>query len=120
HDKGTLTFPASRELLEEAQVVLHVEPQVADRMTEIGDPLDAHPEGETLMALRVETAVLKHDRVDHPGPEDRHPAGPRTGRAARAAADQALDVERDRRLGERVVAGPEPGLLVGAVQGLGE
>ena len=46
-------------------------------------PLDAHPEGEALVALRVEPAVLEHDRVDHAGAEDRHPAGPRAGRAAR-------------------------------------
>jgi hypothetical protein len=45
--------------------------------------------------------------VDHAGAQDRHPARLRAGRAADAAADDALDVEGDRRLGERVVAGPE-------------
>ena len=58
-------------------------------VAEHGDPLDAHPEGEALVALRVDAAVLEHDRVDHAGAEDRHPARPRAGRAARAAADQA-------------------------------
>ena len=42
----------------------------------VGDPFDAHPEREALVALRVEPAVLEHDGVDHPGPEDGHPAGP--------------------------------------------
>ena len=45
---------------------------------------------------------------------------PPAGRAARAAAHEALDVERDGRLRERVVARPEPGPLVGAVHRLGE
>ena len=78
------------------------------------------PNAKPWYSLGIEAAVLEHDRVDHPGTEDRHPAGPSAGRAAGAATDQALDVERDGRLGERVVAGPEAGLLVRAVHRLGE
>src|SRR5688500_7932652 len=111
---------ASRELPQESQIVLHVETQVADTVAEVGDPLDAHPEREALVALRVETAGLEDDRVDHAGAEDRHPAGPRASRAARAAAHEALDVERHGGLGEGVVAGPEAGSLVRAVHRLGE
>src|SRR5207244_856687 len=96
--------PARRgELVEEAEVVLHVQPEVTDGVAEVRDPLDAHPEGEPLVALGIEAAVLEDDGMDHPGPEDRHPAAPRAGRAARAAADEALDVEGDGRLRERVV-----------------
>ena len=83
-------------------------------------PLDAHPEGEPLVALRIQPAVLEHDRVDHACPEDRHPAGPRAGRTADAATHEALDVEGHGRLGEGVVAGSEPRALVRAVEGLGE
>ena len=48
--------------------------QVGDAVLEHLDPLRAHPEGEALVALRIEAAVLEHDRVDHAGAEDRHPA----------------------------------------------
>ncbi len=102
------------------QVVLHVQAQVGDAVAQVGHPLDAHPEREPLVALRVQAAVLEHDRVDHARAEDRHPAGPRAGRAADAAADEAFDVEGHRRLGERVVAGSEPGPLVRAVERPGE
>ena len=42
---------------------------------------DAHAEREALVPLGVDAAVAQHDRVDHAGAEDRHPAGPRAGRA---------------------------------------
>src|SRR6266545_517383 len=89
-------------------------------MPEVGDPLDAHPERESLETLRIEAAMPKDHRMDHSGTQDRHPSGPLAGRAADAAADKASDVERDRRLGERVVARPEAGPLAGPEHGLGE
>jgi hypothetical protein len=46
------------ELLEEPQVVVHVQAQVIPAVAQVGDPLDAHPEGEALVALGVEAAVL--------------------------------------------------------------
>ena len=90
------------------------------RMTQVRDALDAHAEREALVALGVDAAVAEHDRVDHAGAEDRHPAGPRARRAPRAVADDAQDVERHGRLGERVVAGPEPGRPAGAEHRVGE
>ena len=42
------------------------------------------------------------------------------GRALLAVADHAQDVERDGRLGERVVAGPEPGRAIRAEHRVGE
>src|SRR5690349_7396225 len=65
HESGTLTGWSSSELLQEAQVVLEEQPQVRDAVLEHLDPLGAHPEGEALVALRVEPAVLQHDRMDH-------------------------------------------------------
>ena len=82
---------------------------VADAVAQHRDAVGAHAEGEALVALGIDAAVAQHDRMDHARAEDRHPAGPAAGRAADAAADEALDVERNRRLGERVVAGPEAG-----------
>ena len=98
-----------RKLPQEAQVAVEEDPDVRDPVAEHRDPLDAHPEGEALVPLRVDPSVLEDDRVDHPRAEDRHPARSPAGRAAGAAADEAADVEGDRRLGERVVAGPEAG-----------
>src|SRR5688572_29026825 len=115
-----MTTALSSELAEEAQVVLHVQPEVAHAVPQIGDALDAHPEREPLVTLWVEPTVLQDDRMDHAGAEDRHPARARASRAAGAAADHALDVERDRRLGERVVPRSEAGSLVRPVHGLGE
>src|SRR5690349_3012494 len=103
HESGTLM--SSSELLEESEVVLEEEADVGDAVLEHLDPLRAHPEGEALVALRVEPAVLEDDGMDHAGAEDRHPAGAAACRAAGATAHEALDVERDRRLRERVVAG---------------
>src|SRR6266550_8431838 len=114
HDSGTLIGGSSSELAQEAQVVLEEEAQVVDPVPEHRDALRAHPEGEALVALRIEAAVAQHDRVDHARAEDRHPAAPAAGRAADAAAHQALDVEGDGRLGERVVAGAESGPLARA------
>ena len=64
-------------------------------VAEVRDPLDAHAEGEALVPLRVDAAVAEHDRVDHAGAEDRHPAGARARGALRAVADDAQDVEGD-------------------------
>src|SRR5262249_7645861 len=74
-ERGTLIgVSPSSELLEEAQVVLEEQADVRDAVLEHLDPLRAHPEREALVALRVEPTVLEHDRVDHAGTEDRHPA----------------------------------------------
>src|SRR4051812_44592073 len=109
----------SSELLEEAQVVLEEQPQVRDAVLEHLDPLRTHAEGEALVPLGIEPTVLEDDRVDHPGSEDGHPAAPAAGGTPGTPAHQALDVERDGRFGERVVARAEASLLVGAVHRLG-
>ena len=43
-------------------------------VAQVGDALHAHAEREALVALGVDAAVAQDDRVDHAGPEDRHPA----------------------------------------------
>src|SRR5262249_49243100 len=111
---------AAHELVEEAEVVLEEQAQVVDPVPEHRDALGTHPEREALVPLRVQAPVAERDRVDHPGSQDRHPAAAAAGRTADAAADQALDVEGDRGLGERVVAGPEAGPLAGAEHRVGK
>ena len=64
--------------------------------------------------------MLEHDRVDHPGAQDRHPAGLGASRTTDAPAHDAFDVEGDRRLGKRVVARPEARLAVVAEERTGE
>src|SRR5439155_8151316 len=88
-----LRLGRASELLQEAEVVLEVVAQVVYRVAQVADPLDAHAEREALVALGIEAARLEHHGVDHAGAEDRHPARPRAGGAADAAADDALDVE---------------------------
>src|SRR3954447_11781875 len=120
HDRGTLMCAHSSELLEETEVVLEEQPDIGDAVLEHLDPLGTHAEGESLVALRIEPPVAENDGVDHPCPEDRHPARSPARRATGSSTDQALHVERDRRLGERVVARPEARSLVRAVHRLGE
>src|SRR5258706_14295723 len=79
-EPASTPLPRPHERVEEAEVGLHVQPQVANGMAQVGDPLDAHPERETLVALGIQAAVLEHDRMDHAGPEDRHPAALRASR----------------------------------------
>ena len=64
--------------------------------------------------------LRRTDGVDHARAKDGQPARPLAGGAADAAADRAADVERHRRLGERVVAGSEAGALVRAEHRVGE
>src|SRR5919198_3478588 len=84
----------SPELLQEAEVVFQEQAQVRDAVLEHLDSLRSHAERETLVALRIEAAVLEYDRVDHACPEDRHPASAAAGRAANAPAHETFHVER--------------------------
>src|SRR5579883_3474406 len=80
---------------------------VINAVLEDGDPLRAHAEGETAEALRVVAAVAQHHRMNHAGAHDLQPARPLAHAAPLAAADDAIHVHLDARLGEREVAGAD-------------
>src|SRR5262249_54872510 len=73
-------------------------------------------EREALPFGRVEVDVAEHVRVDPAGAAHLDPAGVLADGAALARADEAGDVELDRRLGEREVARPHPHLALGPEQ----
>jgi hypothetical protein len=74
-ESGTLM-----ELLEEAQVVLEEQRRSVMPCLSILIRSGPIPNAKPLVVLRIQPAVLEHDRVDHPGAKDRHPAGSTTGR----------------------------------------
>src|SRR5262249_35126112 len=120
----------SSELLQDADVVLEELAQVRDAVLEHRDPLDAHPERESLNLLRV-VAALPHEaedvRVHHPRTEDLDPADPLAERVPRAVGElsaaataEAGDVDLDARLGEGEEAGPEARLALRSEDRAGE
>src|SRR5262245_23086850 len=96
-----------RELLQEPEVVLVKQPDVADLMPEDRDPLDAEAPGEPGVFLCVVTDRLEHRRVHHAAAADLDPAGPLAHLAAGAVALPAADVDLGAWLGVREEAGPE-------------
>src|SRR5256885_6367711 len=87
-------------LSEDAEVVFPECAQVREAVPEHGDALDAEAEREALPLRRVEADVAKDVRVDPAGAAHLDPARVLADAAAAAAADEAGDVELDRRLGE--------------------
>src|SRR5205085_2226922 len=66
-------------LLQEPDVVVVQQPEVWQPVLQHGDPLDPHPEGESLDLLGVIAVlanVLEHVGIDHPGPQDLDPGRP--------------------------------------------
>ena len=84
-----------------AEVVLPERAQVGQAVPEHGDALDPEAEREALPLVRVEADVAEHVGVDPAGAAHLDPAGVLAHRAALAVAEEAGDVELDRRLGER-------------------
>ncbi len=87
-----------------------------DAVAELRGALDAHPEREARVLLRVPADELVEVRIDHPRAAHLDPAGVLADRAAGAAADEARDVRLHRRLGEREVVRAEAHLALGPVQ----
>src|SRR5215475_3748753 len=100
-------FIASRELPEEAQVVLEEEPQVVDAVLQHRDAFDAHAERPARVFLRIVADVLQHLRMHHPAPEDLEPAGLLAHPAAIAVTGEAQHVHLGRGLREREEGRPE-------------
>ena len=80
------------------------------------DPLDPEAEREALELVGIDVDVAEHVGVDPAGAAHLDPAGVLARRAAPAAADEAGDVELDRRLREREEARPHPHLALLAEQ----
>src|SRR5205807_8277532 len=116
---GAITGPARRvrlKLSQEAQVIGPELADVVDGVAQHGDALRAHAEGKAAELRRVVAAVAQHHRMYHAGAHDLQPARLLAQPAALAAADDAVHVHLDRRLGEREVAGANTHLAVLAEQ----
>src|SRR5262249_39744764 len=107
-------------LLEKPQIIGPKLANVIDGVLEHGDPLWPHAEGEAGELVGVVAAVLEHHRVHHARAHDFQPASPLAHAAALAAADDAVHVHFDRRLGEREVAGADAYLALLAEHPPGE
>src|SRR5450759_2508469 len=111
--------PSSRSSYQRAaepHVALDHVPHVGRVVAEHQAPLDAHAEGEPRVHVGVDAAGGQYARVDDTAAAPLDPAfararTARVGRVAdaRAVADEALEVERGARLGEREVVGADPG-----------
>src|SRR5271166_6974784 len=87
---------------EPAHVSVEKRAQVRHAVFEHGNAVDAHAPGETLIFVRIEPAIAQHIRMHHPAAENLQPV------LALAETDlallaPALDVDLERRLGERKV-----------------
>src|SRR5437867_4912485 len=83
-------FIASRELLQEAQVVLEEQPQIVDAVLQHRDALDTHAERPAGDLLGVVAEVAQPLRMPHAGARDVDPAALFAERAAVPLADEAL------------------------------
>src|SRR6266850_1943055 len=102
------------ELPEEAHVVLEKDLNIIDAVLQHREAIDAYAEGEAADFFRVVIHEAVDGGIDHARPEKFNPGCAfafRTRSAAwrctGSAAERARDVEFDRRLGEREIAGPE-------------
>src|SRR5262249_19489660 len=104
------------ELLQEPQVVRPELADVVQAVQQHRDSLRAHAEREAAVPLRVVAAVAQHHRIPHARAENFQPAGALAQAAPSAAADDAVHVHFDARLGEREVAAADADAPVGAEQ----
>src|SRR6185437_10335602 len=96
------------ELLEEAQVVLEEEPEVAHPVAKHCESIDAHAPCIAAVALRIDAARLEHVGMHHAAAGDLEPPGVLAGAAALAFAEHARHVDFRRRLREGKVRRPQP------------
>src|SRR3954451_3503114 len=109
------------ELLREADVALDDLVHPLDPVAQLKGPLDAEPEGEPGVDVRVDAAGAQHLSVDHAGATELDPAGATAG-AARlgaapgllAVAGEAEEVGLHARLGQREVVGTDARAGLGA------
>src|SRR5437660_7803994 len=88
-------------LRKNAQIVLEQRPDIRNVELDHGAAIQPQSEGEAAPLLGIDADVAQHLRMDHPAAEDLHPAGLRTGAAARAFAVEARHVDFRGWCGER-------------------
>src|SRR5260370_7725118 len=98
----------SRELSQEAQVVLEEQPEVVDPVLEHRDALDPHAERPPGDLLGVVADVPQHLRMHHPRAQDLDPAALLAQPAARAAAHEPPPPTPAPPLSTRHIPRPEP------------
>src|SRR5579862_4498236 len=96
------------ELLENAQVVLEEESEVAHAVAQHGEPIDPHPPRVARVALRIDAACHEYVRMHHAAAGDLEPAGVLAGAAPPSLAEHARHVDFGGGLGEGEVGSPEP------------
>src|SRR5436190_843639 len=109
HETGTFI---ALELLQDADVVLPERAEVRQAVPEHRDALDPEPESEPLPLGRIQSDVAKHVGVDPAGAAHLDPARVLAHGAAAPVAEEARDVELDRRLGEGEEARAHPHLAL--------
>ena len=77
------------ELFQESNIIFTEEPDVCNAIFQHGRSFDTHPKRITTIFLRINIAVLKHFRVNHPAAKDFKPTGVLTNCAALALAKLA-------------------------------
>src|SRR4029434_193574 len=97
----------SRELSQEAQVVLEEQPKIVDAVFEHRDALDPHAKRPAGDLLGVVADVPQYLRMHHARAQDLEPAALLAEPATGAAADEAQHVHLGRRLREREERRPE-------------
>src|SRR6516162_282284 len=85
---------------EPANVGLEERPQIRHAVFEHGDAVDAQAPGEALVFVGIEPAIAQHVRMHHAAAENLHPLLA-LAEADLAVVALALDVDFERRLGER-------------------
>src|SRR5689334_8448046 len=104
----------SRELAQEAQIVLEEEPDVVHAVLQHRDSLDAHAERPAGDLLGIVADVLQDLGMHHPRAEDLEPARLLADSASLAGAEEAHHVDLRRRLGERKERRTKPDLAARA------
>src|SRR5438094_1906607 len=107
------------ELPQKADVVLQEQAEVGNVVLEHRQPLQPRAERKAGIVFRVDVAVAKHLRVDHPGAQDLQPAA-LAAAAAGAAADSAGYGRPDARLREGEMVAHDTDAPFGTEQRTGE
>src|SRR5262245_12998893 len=105
-----LSLELAGELAQEPEVPGREVPDLLDAVAHHRQAVDAEAEREARPLRGVDPARAQDVRVDQAAAEEFHPARPLADRAARSRADEAAQVELERRLGEREERRPQPDL----------